>query len=124
MPGPANPMKKLLSHLVLLLLFFGCCLSGAAQSLTQTVRGRIVDKETQTPLPGATVRLLSDSAGTTGTATNADGYYRLDKVNVGRQTLRFSYIGYQNADIANVEVTSGKEVILNVQLEASAQMMN
>ncbi|MBD0256439.1 MAG: carboxypeptidase-like regulatory domain-containing protein, partial [Cytophagales bacterium] len=117
-------MKKLLPRFYSLLLIFGGCFSVAAQSLTQTVRGRIVDKETQTPLPGATVQLLSDSAGTTGTATDADGYYRLDKVNVGRQTLRFSYIGYQNADIANVVETSGKEVILNVQLEASAQLMN
>jgi hypothetical protein len=106
------------------LLFFGCCFTLDAQSLTQTVRGRIVDRETQTPLPGATVQLLGDSAGTTGTATDADGYYRLDKVNVGRRTLRFGYIGYQHADVANVVVTSGKEVILNVQLEASAQMMD
>ena len=117
-------MNKLLPLFYLLLLCFGGCFTGSGQSLTQTVRGRIVDKETQTPLPGATVQLLGDSAGTTGTATDADGYYRLDKVNVGRRTLRFSYIGYQHADVANVVVTSGKEVILNVQLEASAQVMD
>ncbi len=55
---------------------------------------------------------------------DAEGYFRLEKVKVGRHTLQCSFVGYQPATIPNVVVTSGKEVILNIQLEASATMMN
>ncbi|MBK9015539.1 MAG: hypothetical protein IPM82_16545 [Saprospiraceae bacterium] len=38
---------------------------------------------------------------------------------VGKQTLRFSYIGYEGVTIPNVVVTAGKEVFLEVKMTES-----
>lgn len=86
-----------------------------AQS-TQTIRGRIVDEVSQTPLPGVSVLVTTAQPAALGNVTDENGDYRIDKVPVGRQTIRISYVGYEEQTIPNVVVSAGKEVILNVKL--------
>jgi hypothetical protein len=105
--------------LVCLLLLFLIPFS-FAQTLTQTIRGQIADKETRTPLPGATIRVLNDSTGRLAAAADQNGAFRIDGIKVGRYALRITFLGYQQVDFPNVVVTSGKEVILNVEMETSA----
>ncbi len=114
-----NPMKH--AYALLLLFFLGK--TALAQSLTQTVRGRVLDKDTQTPLPGAAIRLPDDSTRTLGTATDANGEFRLPNVPVGRRTFVVSFIGYQPRTLANVIVTTGKEVVLTLDLEPDARQL-
>ena len=94
-----------------------------AQALTQTVRGRVLDKDTQTPLPGATVQLLSYSTETTGTVADANGEFRRAGVGVGRRTFVVSFVSHQPRTLANVIVTTGKEIVLTVELETAAQQI-
>ncbi len=109
-----NFMKK---HLLLLILIFTITYSALAQSLTQTIRGKIVDKDTRQPLVGCAVILLSDTARVTGSVTDAEGFYRLQKVPVGRHTLRFSYMGYKDVVLNNIIASSAKEVLLDVEMD-------
>lgn len=89
-----------------------------AQSLTQTIRGKIIDKQSKVPLPGANVVLMGDSAQPiTGVATDADGYFRIENVKIGRVGLQISFIGYNTITMNNLSLTSGKELVLNVELE-------
>ncbi len=82
----------------------------------QTVRGRIVDQQSQYPLIGASV-YIPDTDPLIGATTDTEGYYELKNVPLGRITLKITYTGYQEQVIPNVLVTSGKEVMLNVSLE-------
>lgn len=91
-----------------------------SQNLTQTVRGTISDSEIKFPLPGAYVILVSDTGVFKGTTTNDLGEYRLENVPVGRHTFKVTFIGYKDAILNNIIVTSAKEVILNVELQESA----
>ncbi|MCH8318937.1 MAG: hypothetical protein IIA88_10675, partial [Bacteroidetes bacterium] len=59
---------------ILLILVFP--LWGAAQDITQTIRGKIVDIESKFPLIGAHVVLISDTAKFVGTTADLDGYFR------------------------------------------------
>ncbi len=86
---------------------------------TQSIRGNVVDKETRTPLIGAIVQLYNDTAMQAGAVADVDGNYRLDNVPVGRYTLKVQYTGYLQALMSNVIVNSGKETILNAELEPS-----
>jgi hypothetical protein len=87
---------------------------------TQVIKGTIYDQQSEMPLIGVTVELLdSDQQTVSGTVTDFDGYYRLEKVPLGRQTLRFSYLGYEALTVPNVVVTAGKEVIMDLQMEES-----
>ena len=98
-------------------------ISVSAQSV-QTVRGKIVDEVSKTPLIG--VNLIIDGTGETilGGTTAVDGNYRIENVPVGRQTLKITYLGYEQQVIPNVVVTAGKEVILNIGLTESVSQLN
>ncbi|MBC7920871.1 MAG: carboxypeptidase-like regulatory domain-containing protein, partial [Ferruginibacter sp.] len=104
-------MKKTL--LLLLLLAVGPF--AGAQSVTQIVKGRILDSQSGSPLVGANV-VIPGSTPLIGSATNADGEFRLAGVPLGRQMIRISYLGYQEQSVSNVLVTSGKEVVLQIRL--------
>ena len=99
-----------------------CLLSTSmfGQDLTQTIRGTVVDKESQFPLIGVTVVVKTSDGQTLGNSTDVDGNYRIEKVPLGRQTVSFSYIGYEETLNDNVIFTSAKEVILNVELNESS----
>jgi hypothetical protein len=113
-------MKKLITITILI----SCIASvGLGQKLTQTVRGVILDTDSRLPLIGAQVRLV-DSDPLVGTVTDVDGKFRLENVPLGRITLGFSYIGYESMTIPNIVVNSGKEVILNINMQESVVKMN
>ena len=93
----------------------------AALSLSlsaQTIKGQLTDAQSEMPLIGATIELLSVEPGR-GTTTDVDGYFRLDEVPPGRHQLRLTYLGYEARTLPNVLVTAGKEVILTLSLEES-----
>ncbi|MBK7337300.1 MAG: TonB-dependent receptor [Saprospirales bacterium] len=90
-----------------------------AQPATQTIRGRVVDKESKYPLLGVNVLLVEETGSPNGTISEDDGAYRLEDVPVGRQTLEFTYVGYEKAVVSNIVVGSGKEVILDLEMEES-----
>ena len=57
--------------------------------ITQTVKGKIVDKVTGIGLPGAIVQLKSTDKNIVVTANN-DGFYKLAEVPVGRQSFLYT----------------------------------
>ncbi|WP_299553776.1 TonB-dependent receptor [Seonamhaeicola sp.] len=108
-----------------LLISFWCCPTLFAQnnvSFNQTIRGTIVDEDTQAPIVGANV-FIKDSSPILGTISNFDGDFKIGKVPVGRHTIVVSYLGYETKVLPNQLVGSGKELILNIGLvEAVTQM--
>ncbi|GAB3919501.1 TonB-dependent receptor [Larkinella terrae] len=101
------------------LFFFTGFLSSlhAQTALTQTVRGRVADKESKYPLADVTVQILNATADGSGTITDSLGRYRLTNVPVGRRTVKISRIGYKEALLNNIIVDAGRETILDVDLE-------
>ncbi|MBN2521029.1 MAG: TonB-dependent receptor [Bacteroidales bacterium] len=105
-------MRKI--NVSLILLSFS--LLAFNQNLNQTIRGKIIDKQSQIPLIGVTVIVLNSNP-LIGTISDVNGNFRLEKIPVGRINLKFSYIGYKEQLINNVIITSGKELILEIGLE-------
>jgi len=89
-----------------------------AQKLTQTIKGRVLDTDTEIPLSGATV-VIPGTDPLLGSSADADGYYRIENVPLGRHDLRISFMGYDPVVITEVVVGSGKEVVINVGLKES-----
>ena len=110
------------------LLIFGLLLSALpvfSQSglFTQTIKGFILDDQSGNILRNVTVQVdgvkpvimaISDSTGS----------FKLSGVPIGRQTIRISLIGYENAMVQNVEVTSSKEVVLEIKLKEKVKILN
>lgn len=104
-----------MKRLLLLTTFLLTGIAGAfAQLPTQTVRGQVIDNQSKTPLPGATIVLIDSLK--KGAATDPDGRFRLADVPIGRRTIRISLLGYKEQTLTLV-VSSGKEVVLTVELE-------
>lgn len=88
---------------------------GYAQ-IVQNVRGLVVDGETNAPLIGVQVRVVtSDTTKLLGAATNLDGEFTISNVPIGKHSLEAHYVGYDTY-FSTVEVTSGKEVVLQVKM--------
>lgn len=85
---------------------------------SQTVRGRILDLDTKVPLVGVNVILGSDGP-QKGTITDEDGYFRFEKVPVGRHEITCTYIGYEPREVPNLLIASGKESVINVEMKES-----
>jgi hypothetical protein len=94
-----------------------------SQDLTQTIRGRVVDSQTEAPLFGA-VLIVRNSNPVLGTRTDIDGNFVIEKVPVGRQTVDVSHIGYLSYALENIFITSNKETYLNIVLEESVTSLN
>ncbi|WP_108868050.1 TonB-dependent receptor [Aquimarina aquimarini] len=101
-------MKKITFILVLLLGYI-------TSAQTGIVKGFVVDRQSEAPLPGATIELLNVEEAI-GVITDIDGYFVLENVPLGRQTIRVSFIGFESVTLPNIVVTSGKDASVNVSL--------
>ena len=92
---------------------------GFAQNATQTIRGIIVDKQSQTSLPGVNVIILGSDP-IKGATSDENGKFKIPDLNPGRYDLKFSFMSYKEVIIPNIVLTSGKEVVLEIGMEESA----
>lgn len=106
--------KLVMRHFAFLFVFVFSSFFSFSQGLTQTIKGTVIDKQSQTPLPGAVVQ-LTDSTRKYAVA-DENGFYKLNQVSIGRVNLKITYTGYKQKQIT-VVLNSGKETVLNVELE-------
>ena len=85
---------------------------------TSSIRGTVIDKQSQYPLPGAIV-LLVDAQPPVAVASDSEGRFRLDNVPVGRQSIQVAMIGYETSTHPNLLINSGKDFEINIQLSES-----
>lgn len=89
--------------------------TGLRAQFTQNLRGLVTDRASGITLPGASVSVKVDQ-GELGTITNEKGEFELIQLPIGRYNIQVSFIGYNAITVRNVELTSGKEKIVNVAL--------
>lgn len=82
---------------------------------TQTISGKIINQKNQLPVIGATVAILNLQK---GAVTKTSGNFIIKNVPVGRHSIKVSAIGYEPY-IQQIVLTSGKELVLNIQLMES-----
>jgi hypothetical protein len=98
-------------------------LSANAQELFQTIRGTIIDQDANFPIIGANV-IVIDSDPILGSSTSLDGKFIIQKVSVGRVSLKVSCIGYEEITLPNLLITSSKELVLDISLTESVVKMD
>ena len=89
---------------------------------TQVIRGTVTDEVMDIPLPGATV-IVQGSDPVIGTVTDENGKFKLENLPFGRYNLKVSYVGYQDSYASNLELFSGKEVVVNISLKENVVQM-
>jgi len=106
-------MKSLI--LILLLSFLSTI--SFAQENTITIYGKVVDKFTQQPLPGANVLVVKTNF---GASTDLNGKFEIRNLPSGEYQLRASILSYRSVTKTDVMVMSGlsPEVIFELEEEA------
>ena len=87
-----------------------------AQQPTQTVRGIIIDEASNKPLAYVSVGLQGS---TLGASTDEEGNFTIINVPIGRYDITASLLGYEPVVLREIQVTSGREVFLNITLKES-----
>ncbi|PSL28761.1 TonB-dependent receptor [Dyadobacter jiangsuensis] len=111
-------MKKFI-----LTLIAGAMSALAFAQPAQTVKGRVVDAESQQPVIGANV-IVTSVTPLIGGVTDTEGNFRIEKVPVGRHSFKITSIGYDDAFVQEINVGSGKEVEFNIKLTESFRALN
>ena len=109
-------MKKISILLFLLLGFW----YAHAQS-TQTIKGFVLDADLKFPLLGAHLGLFKDSVLIQGAKTDDLGQFKFENVLPAKYQIKCSYIGYQARTLAAIEVTTGKQTQLIIELVPSSK---
>jgi iron complex outermembrane receptor protein len=103
-------MKNFRLFLLNVILLFPLVMFGQ-----QTIKGTVTEATGGTALPGVGILIKGT---TTGTSTDFDGNYSLDKVKTG-DVLVFSYVGYKPQ-----EITVGSNTTINVVLVESTESLD
>jgi hypothetical protein len=78
-----------------------------AQTSMGTIKGKVYEKETGEPLPGAAV-YVEVAGEKVGAATDFDGNYTIANINTGTYNVQITFMGKQEQLISGVEVTPNK----------------
>lgn len=105
-------MKRLL---LLFPVFLSICATLSAQTVSQTIRGTVTDRDSGHPVAYATV-VVADMQPPVGATTDSLGRFVLRRVPVGRHDVAVSCLGYEPTRLREILVGSSKEVVLDIRL--------
>jgi hypothetical protein len=81
---------------------------------TGSITGWVVDKATQLPVDGASIKVDGTSF---GTVADAYGKFRIATIPVKSYNIQISKVGYKTTTLFNLVVTSGNESNYSIELE-------
>jgi len=109
--------KRKVAIIILGLAFLVASGVPALAGITGKISGRVIDAETGTELPGASIRI----EGTTmGNMASLDGSYFIINIPPGTYSVTASIIGYISVTVENVQVISDRTTEVSFKLKATA----
>ncbi|MCI0564309.1 MAG: TonB-dependent receptor [Nitrososphaera sp.] len=87
-----------------------------AYGITGILEGRILDKQTGSPLAGVNIVIIDQPQGGT---TDAEGYYQIKNIRAGSYDVRYSIIGYTTVVMKGVTILPDLRTKLDVQMETT-----
>lgn len=73
-----------------------------------TIKGKMIDKSNNEPLPFANIVVFKGGSQVAGTMTDMDGKYTISALTPGTYEIQASYVGYQPVKMSGIIVNDGK----------------
>lgn len=103
-------------QLICLVFLIGICNAiRGQQTPQQTIKGTILEKSIKIPIAAATVTLVGENQFTV--VSDSNGIFQFSQIPVGRKSLMISSIGFKPIILSNLLLESGKQMILNIEME-------
>ncbi len=112
-------MKKLSTFSLILFMIVFSFSSLFAQSGSGKLAGKILDAETNEPLPGANITLVNTSQ---GAAADLNGNYFILNITPGTYDVQISFVGYGTKIVKDIRIVTGITYELNQVLSAGLSM--
>ncbi|MFT3909816.1 MAG: TonB-dependent receptor [Ferruginibacter sp.] len=106
-------MRRLLQVTTLLLAILAGLSSFAQTGFSQTIKGTVIDADSKKTLSSASIELVGSNK---SVIADSLGNFKITNVPIGRHSLKITLIGYEAGAIAEILVTSGKEIFLTIPL--------
>ncbi len=113
-------MKNFAKIIIVFILFINGSLFS---QVTQNIKGIVIDKQSEFPLPDTSVAVKQNGK-TYGAITDFDGNYIIKNVPVGKITISAHYKGFHTQVFNNLNLTSGKELVVNFNLLEELESLN
>ena len=110
-------MRIIIKSVLSLLIIFGFL---TAQSQYATVRGTVYEKETGEPSFGTNVKIKGTG---TGSSTDLNGYYQINKLPEGKITLEITNIEFKTIEYT-IELKKGKITTQNFFMEVNDEVLD
>jgi len=105
-------IAKMKTLKIILILLFNTTLFS---QVTQNIKGVVLDKQSEFPLIEASV-IVHANGQDYGGITNFDGEYNISNIPIGKITLKAYYKGFNTQSFTNINLVSGKELVVNFSL--------
>src|SRR5436190_23667211 len=102
------------------LLLIVSCVSALAQS--GSIKGKVLDKTTNEPLPFANVIVELNGTQAGGAQTDFDGNFTIKPLQPGKYNLKITFVGYSPQEITNVLVKSDGITFQNVTMAQGVEL--
>ena len=86
------------------------------------LKGKIIDKETNEPVPFANVAVFLNGNQISGATTDFDGVYFVKPLPPGKYEVKATYVGYQPAGISGVVVKADQTSYQDIKISQGVQL--
>lgn len=80
-----------------------------------TIKGKMIDKSNNEPLPFANIVVFKGGAQVAGSMTDMDGKYTISALTPGTYEIQASYVGYQPIKMSGIIVNDGKITFADIK---------
>lgn len=84
---------------------------------TGSLKGVVIDAETQAPIPGATILIVDTER---GAATDENGEFKINSLPVGSYRVAFRSVGHEPSTRTDVIIRAGRTTVIKANLIVSA----
>lgn len=109
-------LRFLMFFLILSVVFTSSNTIAQEKSKPGTIKGIVLDKDSQSPLIGTNVIIVGT---TKGAATDMNGQFIITNVPAGSYTLQFDYIGYEQLKLTDIIVRPERTTFVQAEMNLS-----
>jgi len=95
-----------------------------SQSGSGSLKGRIIDKTTQEPIPFANIVVKVGGVQMGGSTSDFDGNYQIKPVPAGKVDLEATYVGYRNFVMRGIIILVDKITFQDIELDQATATLN